>query len=164
MELYASMLKYVFFIITKQTIGRTDMRPNSILAIGMHGVFILQSETKVNSFLVSELQLIQREIPFDAIPCWGYTKDSIILYVGSFVHQEKLVFGTKEGKEINNLLQHYVTYLTEQLEANGTHSQFVFYVQLIVCFIDLVCVYGGVDCVLDHFFLVLYLFNRITVF
>ena len=65
--------------------------------------------------------MIQREIPFDAIPCWGYTNDSVVLYVGSFVQQEKLMFETKYGKDINDLLQNYITYLTEQLESNGEH-------------------------------------------
>ena len=82
------------------------MGKNCILAVGMHGVFALDSTTRG----------ILRQIPFDAIPSWAYTANTIVLSVGTFVRQEKMLFKTNQAKEINTLLRQYVDFLSGNFE------------------------------------------------
>ena len=59
--------------------------------------------------------MIQRQIPFDSLPSWSFNDDSFSVFVGTFVHQEKLLFSTHCGKAISNLLNRYVTYLSNNM-------------------------------------------------
>ena len=102
--------------IEDQPVGRMDLGENCTLAIGRYRVFIIERDTKVRVIGGSDVQLIYRQIPFDAIPSWDYSDETFTFYVGSFVRQEKLMFGTHEGKQIHELLREYVTYGVRRME------------------------------------------------
>lgn len=68
----------------------------------MHGVFAVDPATRG----------LLRMIPFDAIPSWAYTNNTLVLSVGTFVQQEKMLFRTNQAKEINLLLRQYVDFLS----------------------------------------------------
>lgn len=86
--------------------GRNDLGKACLLAVGMHGVFALDPAT----------QGLLRLISFDAIPSWAYTSNTLVLSVGTFVQQEKMLFRTNQAKEINLLLRQYVDYLSGGVE------------------------------------------------
>ena len=86
--------------------GRNDLGKSCILAVGMHGVFALDPAR----------QGLLRLIPFDAIPSWAYTNNTLVLSVGTFVQQEKMLFRTNQAKEINLLLRQYVDFLSGGVE------------------------------------------------
>lgn len=82
--------------------GRNDLGKSCVLAVGMHGVFAIDPATHG----------LLRMIPFDAIPSWAYTNNTLVLSVGTFVQQEKMLFRTNQAKEINLLLRQYVDFLS----------------------------------------------------
>lgn len=50
-------------------------------------------------------------VPYSAIPSWGYNKQAFIMHIGSLIQQEKYIFSTIQGQDINNLMNSYVQYL-----------------------------------------------------
>ncbi|KAK8797144.1 hypothetical protein WA158_004354 [Blastocystis sp. Blastoise] len=94
-ELYGC---YYFFL---EPSDRNDFPASCFLAVGPRGIIIGDAETNA----------ILRTIPYSSIPSWGYSAQAFVMHVGTLVQQEKMIFLTIQGQEINNLMNSYMQYL-----------------------------------------------------
>mmetsp|Transcript_20887 Transcript_20887/g.33060 ORF Transcript_20887/g.33060 Transcript_20887/m.33060 type:complete len:164 (+) Transcript_20887:636-1127(+) len=51
--------------------------------------------------------------PYKEVVSWGFTERKFILVVGDIVQQKRVVFGTKRGKQIRNLIHAHMQYIVK---------------------------------------------------
>eukprot|EP01029_Cantina_marsupialis_P015082 TRINITY_DN3303_c0_g1_i1.p1 TRINITY_DN3303_c0_g1~~TRINITY_DN3303_c0_g1_i1.p1 ORF type:complete len:930 (-),score=396.95 TRINITY_DN3303_c0_g1_i1:530-3319(-) len=88
-----------FFFVEPQM--SSTLPPEAFLAVNPHGVLIINPDTKETLF----------DYAYAELPTWGHSEASFVLHVGTLMQQEKLVFKTDQGKEINTLIGTYVSHL-----------------------------------------------------
>eukprot|EP01138_Halocafeteria_seosinensis_P015932 gb/GECG01016259.1/.p1 GENE.gb/GECG01016259.1/~~gb/GECG01016259.1/.p1 ORF type:complete len:109 (+),score=10.88 gb/GECG01016259.1/:1-327(+) len=88
-----------FFSVEPQNMP--DLPSPVFLAVNPKGILMLDPETRE----------IKSEYAYSRVPTWGHSSSSFVMHVGDLFTQEKCYFETHQGKEINDLIQEYVTHL-----------------------------------------------------